>query len=164
MANIQIKEVEMKVVVQRVKSAKIIIDEKEERQIGEGLFLLVGVAEGDDISEADMLAQKCAELRIFDDENGDLNLSAENLQKDILIVSNFTLYANTKKGRRPSFIKAARPPLAVDCYEAFIAAMKKRDIGKVETGEFGAYMEITAVNDGPVTIIIDPAEWAKKEE
>jgi len=153
----------MKVVVQRVKSAKIVIDNEIERSIGEGLFLLVGVAEDDAESEADMLAQKCAELRIFDDADGNLNLSAIDLKRDILIVSNFTLYASTKKGRRPSFIKAAKPPLAVDCYEAFVSAIKKQEVGRVETGEFGAYMEITAVNDGPVTIIIDPTEWNKKE-
>lgn len=149
----------MKVVVQRVKRATIIIDEKIERSIENGLFLLVGVAEGDDITQADLLAKKCVELRIFDDENGNLNLSAVDLKKDILIVSNFTLYANTQKGRRPSFVKAARPPIAVDCYNAFIDAIKKYPIGNVQTGEFGAYMEITAVNDGPVTIILDPDEW-----
>lgn len=149
----------MKVVVQRVKRATIIIDEKIERNIEEGLFLLVGVAEGDNIAQADLLAKKCAELRIFDDENGNLNLSAVDLKKDILIVSNFTLYANTQKGRRPSFVKAARPPFAVDCYNAFIHAVKSHPVGNVQTGEFGAYMEITAVNDGPVTIILDPDEW-----
>ncbi len=149
----------MKVVVQRVKRATIIIDEKVERNIAEGLFLLVGVAEDDDIAQASLLAKKCAELRIFDDENGNLNLSAVDLQKDILVVSNFTLYANTQKGRRPSFVKAARPPLAVDCYNAFVDAIQQYPIGNVKTGEFGAYMEITAVNDGPVTIILDPDEW-----
>ena len=149
----------MKVVVQRVKSAHIVIDETIHRSIGQGLFLLVGVEEGDTGDNAALLAKKCAEMRIFEDENEKMNLSALDLGLEALVVSNFTLYADTKKGRRPSFIAAAKPPVAQDVYEMFLAEMRNQGLKKVESGEFGAYMEITPVCDGPVTIILDPAQW-----
>ena len=119
------------------------------------------VRDTDTLDICPKLAQKCAGLRIFDDADGKLNVSAEELRGEALVVSNFTLYGDTKKGRRPSFIAAAKPPLAVDAYEAFVAALRKTGLSRVETGEFGADMQITLTNDGPITIVIDTDEWKK---
>ncbi len=107
------------------------------------------------------LAQKCAGLRIFEDAGGKLNVSAEELGCEALVVSNFTLYGDTKKGKRPSFIAAAKPPLSVEAYEAFVAELRKTGLARVETGEFGADMKVTLTNDGPVTIVIDTDEWKR---
>ena len=107
------------------------------------------------------LAQKCAGLRIFDDENGALNLSAEDLGYEALVVSNFTLYADTKKGKRPGFTRAAKPPVSINCYNEFVAQMKSTRLAGVQTGEFGAEMHISLVN---ITIVIDTDEWAAKGE
>lgn len=149
----------MKVVLQRVKSARIVINESEERRTGQGLFLLVGVTDTDTEEDARLLAKKCGELRIFEDGEGKMNLSANDLGLEALVVSNFTLYADTRKGRRPSFVRAARPPLAEELYQAFLEAVRGQGFSRVESGEFGAYMEITSVNDGPVTILLDSADW-----
>ena len=145
----------MRVVLQRVQNARIVINNEQERQIGKGLFLLVGIQEGDSLQSAEVLAKKCAELRIFEDEEGKMNFSAEDLGLDVLVVSNFTLYADVCKGRRPSFASAAKPPFANECYEAFLAACRARAYRKVECGEFGAEMQITSTADGPVTIVLD---------
>ncbi len=149
----------MKLIIQRVKSAEIVIDEKETRCIGKGLFILIGVEDGEDGENAAMLAKKCAEMRIFEDADEKMNLSAQELKLDALVVSNFTLYADIKKGRRPSFIAAAKPEAAKEVYEKFLGEMQRQGLNKVESGEFGAYMQITPVCDGPVTIIADPAQW-----
>lgn len=151
----------MKAVLQRVKKASVTINEQETRAIGPGLLILLGVAATDTLDDARLLARKCAELRIFEDENQKLNLSALDLSYEVMIVSNFTLQADTKKGRRPSFIAAAKPPLSVEAYELFIQCMRETGIAKVETGEFGADMQIALVNDGPVTLVLDTEEWKR---
>ncbi|WP_102048422.1 D-aminoacyl-tRNA deacylase [Pygmaiobacter massiliensis] len=151
----------MKAVLQRVKNASVTINGAETHTIGEGLLILLGVAATDTLDDAKLLARKCAELRIFEDENEKLNLSALDLGYDIMIVSNFTLQADTKKGRRPSFIAAAKPPLSVEAYELFIQCVREAGISKVETGEFGAEMQIALVNDGPVTLVLDTEEWKR---
>lgn len=151
----------MKAVLQRVKNASVTINGAETRTIGQGFLILLGVAATDTLDDAKLLARKCAELRIFEDENEKLNLSALDLGYDIMIVSNFTLQADTKKGRRPSFIAAAKPPLSVEAYELFIQCVREAGIAKVETGEFGAEMQIALVNDGPVTLVLDTEEWKR---
>lgn len=105
------------------------------------------------------MAEKCAQLRIFDDAEGKLNLSCAEVGGSALVVSQFTLYADTKKGRRPSFIAAAKPPLSVDCYEEFVRLIKGQGLQAVQTGEFGAEMEVEIINDGPVTVLLDTDEW-----
>ncbi|MBQ8996358.1 MAG: D-tyrosyl-tRNA(Tyr) deacylase [Oscillospiraceae bacterium] len=149
----------MKALVQRVKYARVTINDKEVREIGPGLLVLYGCAEDDSIDSCAKLAQKTAMLRIFSDEEGKLNLSALDLDLSVMIVSQFTLLANTKKGNRPSFIEAAKPPLSVDAYERYIEEMKKYPFKEVQTGEFGADMQVEFCNDGPVTIMLDTKEW-----
>ena len=131
------------------------------RAIGRGLMILLGVRDTDTLDVCEKLAQKCAGLRIFEDAGGKLNVSAEELGCEALVVSNFTLYGDTKKGKRPSFIAAAKPPLSVEAYEAFVAELRKTGLARVETGEFGADMKVTLTNDGPVTIVIDTDEWKR---
>ncbi len=151
----------MRAVVQRVSSASVVIDGKEKRSIGKGLAIFVGVKEGDDEKTCAKLADKCANLRIFNDEDGKMNLSATSLNYEALIISNFTLYASTKKGKRPDFLAAAKPPLAVDLYNYFVNEVEKTPLKNVVTGEFGAHMDVELVNDGPITIILDTDEWNK---
>ena len=151
----------MRAVIQRVREASVVVNGAAPRAIGQGLVILLGVRDTDTLDICPKLAQKCAGLRIFDDADGKLNVSAEELRGEALVVSNFTLYGDTKKGRRPSFIAAAKPPLAVDAYEAFVAALRKTGLSRVETGEFGADMQITLTNDGPITIVIDTDAWKK---
>ena len=129
-----------------------------------GLVILLGVKDTDTLDIVPKLAEKCAGLRIFKDENDKLNLSAKDLGYSALVVSQFTLYGDTKKGFRPSFIKAARPPLAVDAYELFLAEMNKQGLKDVQHGEFGADMQVSLVNEGPCTIVIDTDEWHKGEK
>ena len=150
----------MRALVQRVARAAVSIEGGETRAIGPGLLVLLGVREGDDVALCSKLAEKCATLRIFDDADGKLNLSAAEVGGSALVVSPFTLYGDTKKGRRPSFINAAKPPLSVDCYEEFVRCMHKQGLREVKTGEFGASMEIELVNDGPVTLMLDTDEWS----
>lgn len=149
----------MRVVLQRVAGALVTVNGGEARAIGPGLVLLVGIKDTDTLDLAPKLAEKCAHLRIFADEEGKLNRSAAELGYSALVVSNFTLYANTKKGKRPSFIAAAKPPLAVDAYELFLAELEKQGLKEVKHGEFGADMQVSLVNDGPVTILLDTDEW-----
>ncbi len=149
----------MRVVLQRVAGASVTVNGGEARAIGPGLVLLVGIKDTDTLDLAPKLAEKCAHLRIFADEEGKLNRSAAELGYSALVVSNFTLYANTKKGKRPSFIAAAKPPLAVDAYELFLAELEKQGLKEVKHGEFGADMRVSLVNDGPVTILLDTDEW-----
>jgi len=159
----------MRAVIQAVSSASVRVNGGEPRSIGPGLVILLGVRDTDTLDIVPKLADKCAGLRIFKDENDKLNLSAKDLGYSALVVSQFTLYGDTKKGYRPSFIKAARAPLAVDAYELFLAAIPLYEkfmaecAGRgfrVEHGEFGADMQVSLVNEGPCTIVIDTDEWA----
>ena len=152
----------MKAVLQRVSSAKVEIDGKTIGKIGKGLMILLGVVQGDGVDEADFLAEKAAGLRIFEDENGKMNQSLLDIQGEMLVVSNFTLCADARHGRRPSFTNAAAPAEAKSLYERFIAASKDTGI-LVQTGEFGADMLVSIENDGPVTIILDTTEIMKQK-
>lgn len=147
----------MRIVVQRVNRACVAVDGEIVGSIKHGLLLLVGVAQGDTENDARRLAQKCAEMRIFPDEAGRFNLSLLDAGGEALVVSQFTLLANTRRGRRPSFAAAAAPEIAERLVESFSTALG--DVGiAVQTGRFGAKMEVELVNDGPVTIVIDSAE------
>lgn len=149
----------MRAVIQRVSGASVAVNGGAPRTIGRGLVILLGVRDTDTLDLCPKLAQKCAGLRIFDDAAGKLNLSAEALGLEALVVSNFTLYGDTRKGKRPSFIAAAKPPLAVEAYEAFVAALRKTGLSGVQTGEFGAEMQVSLTNDGPITLVLDTDEW-----
>jgi len=145
----------MRVVIQRVRSASVSIDEQVISSIGQGLLILLGIEHDDDTSDVEWLAPKIASMRIFSDPDGKMNLDIRELGGDILVVSQFTLHAATKKGNRPSFIRAARPEYAIPLYENFNERISG-EIGRpVFTGKFGAMMDIALVNDGPVTIIVD---------
>ena len=146
----------MRLVIQRVKKAQVTVLEKGEvvGKIGPGLFILVGVGEGDEDEAADRLAQKVVKMRILADAAGKMNLSIKDSGGEILAVSQFTLYADTSAGNRPSFIKAASPDLAQKLYERFIENLRKEGL-KVETGQFGSYMKIEPELDGPVTIVLE---------
>lgn len=151
----------MRAIIQRVTGASVTVNGGEPRVIGPGLVILLGVRETDTLDIVPKLAEKCANLRIFTDENGKLNLSAVSLGYSALVVSNFTLYGETTKGKRPSFAHAASGALAVDAYEAFLAEMGRQGLKEVQHGEFGADMQLTLTNDGPVTIFIDTDDWKK---
>ena len=145
----------MRAVIQKVSDASITIDKKKTRKIGPGLVILLGIEESDDRSDIEWLSGKITRLRIFKDDAGIMNLSVLDINGEVLIVSQFTLHASTRKGNRPSYIKAAAPETAIPLYKAFIEQMQL-DLGKmVVTGEFGAYMQVNLTNDGPVTISID---------
>lgn len=148
----------MKAVIQRVLSARVETEGKINGEIGQGFMVLLGVLEGDGEKEADFLAKKISELRIFTDENEKMNLSLLDIDGGLLVVSQFTLAADCSHGRRPSFIKAARPETAIPLYERFIAVSEQLLSKKVPTGIFGADMQVYIQNDGPVTIILDTAE------
>ena len=147
----------MRIVVQRVSEASVRIDEKIVGSISQGLMLLVGVETTDNQSDADYLIQKLVNLRIFSDEEGKMNLSIQDVGGELLVVSQFTLHASTKKGNRPSYIRAARPEQAIPLYTYFIEQAQKELTSEIQTGEFGADMKVSLLNDGPVTIIIDSA-------
>ena len=145
----------MRAVIQKVSHASITIDNDQIKEIRRGLVVLLGIEESDDRSDIQWLSGKISRLRIFNDTQGIMNLSVLDVQGEIMIVSQFTLHASTKKGNRPSYIKAASPETAIPLYKAFIEQMEQ-DLGKaVITGEFGAYMKVNLTNDGPVTISID---------
>ena len=145
----------MKAVIQRISSASVEIDNKIRASIGSGLLILVGIEETDNAEDIDWLSGKIVNLRIFNDAGGVMNISIKETGGDIIIVSQFTLHASTKKGNRPSYIKAAKPEIAIPLYEKLISQLET-DLGKkVQTGEFGADMKVSLINDGPVTIIID---------
>lgn len=145
----------MKVILQRVSSASVTISEKIVAQIGNGLLVLVGIEDADTQEDIRWLCQKIVNLRIFGDENDVMNLSVKDSQGEIIVVSQFTLHANTKKGNRPSYIKASKPEIAIPLYENFVQQMELELGKKIQTGEFGADMKVALVNEGPVTIIID---------
>lgn len=142
-------------VIQRVKTASVTINGDASRSIGKGLMILLGIEHADGAEDIEWLSKKIVNLRVFDDGDGVMNLGILETGGDILLVSQFTLHASTKKGNRPSYIKAAKPEVAIPFYNDFIRKLQA-DLGKeILTGEFGAYMEVALVNDGPVTIIID---------
>lgn len=145
----------MRVVLQRVSKASVSIEDKIVAEIGKGLLILVGIEDDDTQEDIDWLSAKITQLRIFDDENGVMNLSVKDIDGEILIVSQFTLHASTKKGNRPSYIRASKPDFAIPMYEKFIEAIENALGRKVGTGRFGAMMDVALINDGPVTIIID---------
>jgi len=145
----------MRIVIQRVSSASVIIEEKTVGSIEQGLLILLGIENDDSKEDADWLIQKVNSLRIFSDEEGKMNHSIQDIQGSFLVVSQFTLHASTRKGNRPSYIKAARPEQAIPMYNYFIEQLKSIAGLPIETGFFGADMQVSLVNDGPVTIIID---------
>jgi len=144
----------VKVVLQRVRRARVIVDEQEIASIGRGLALLVGVAEGDTEEQADWLAKKVAWLRVFEDADGKVNLDLHDVDGEALVVSQFTLCANVDKGRRPSFVPAARPEVAEPLVEAFAEGLRRSGL-PVAMGQFGAHMVIDLENDGPMTIVLE---------
>ena len=147
----------MKFVIQRVTQASVTVNQKVIGSIKQGFLVLIGIGEDDTTEIADKLVKKLIGLRIFEDENGKTNLSLKDIRGELLLVSQFTLYADCKKGNRPSFIKAGNPELANELYEYIIEACKK-EFPIVETGEFGADMKVSLLNDGPFTVILDSAE------
>lgn len=151
----------MKAILQRVSEASVTVDEKIIGSIDCGFLILLGVEKGDEKIEAEVLARKISTLRVFCDENDKMNLSLGDINGGVLVISNFTLCADCRKGRRPSFDNAARPDSANELYEYFCTLMSENGISKVEKGEFGADMKVKLLNDGPVTLIIDSKELSR---
>ena len=145
----------MKVVIQRVSEASVTIDSQIVAQINQGLLILVGIEETDTLEDCNWLVSKIVYLRIFGDEKNVMNLSVKDCDGEIIVVSQFTLHALTKKGNRPSYIKSAKPEIAIPMYEKFIQLLELELGKKIQTGQFGTDMKVALVNDGPVTIIID---------
>ena len=152
----------MRALLQRVKKASVTVEGKVIGSVGEGYLILLGVREGDTIAEAKFLAQKTAELRVFTDPDGKMNLSMMDVGGGARVVSQFTLYADCKKGRRPSFVDAMKPPMAEKLYLDYVRFLKEAGVSHVEIGEFGADMLVSIDNDGPVTIMLDTDEIMKK--
>ena len=151
----------MKAVIQRVAHAKVTVDGEITGQIGKGFLVLLGVMQEDTEKEMELLAKKVSEIRIFTDENDKMNLSLDQVDGEVLVVSQFTLCADMKKGRRPSFIPSAPPEEANRLYELFCEELIKKGVRKVERGIFGADMKVELLNDGPVTIVMNTDEWLK---
>lgn len=147
----------MKLVIQRVTEASVNINGEETRSIGRGFVVLIGITEGDTRQDVEYLASKCVSLRVFTDETDKMNLALQDIGGELLLISQFTLYGDCRKGNRPNFMKAAKPDVAKPLYEHFIEECKKSGI-PVQTGEFGADMQVRLCNDGPVTILMDTAE------
>jgi len=145
----------MRVVIQRVSSASVEINQQIKSKIGTGILILLGIEHEDTLEDIDWLCGKIARLRIFADENGVMNLSIQDIKGEVLLISQFTLHASTKKGNRPSYIKAARPEIAIPLYEQFITTLQQELGQPIQTGEFGTDMKVALINDGPVTILID---------
>lgn len=152
----------MRAVIQRVKNASVDIDNTTVGKCGAGYMILFCAVEGDTENDIDLLARKTVNLRIFEDEDGKMNRSILDVDGEILCISQFTLAADTKKGNRPSFINALEPVMAEKYYKMYCEALKSNGIKSVQTGEFGADMQVTLTNDGPVTIILDTDIWNKK--
>lgn len=151
----------MKAVFQRVTEASVTVEEHQIAAIGNGALLLVGICEGDTEHEAGLLAKKIAELRVFCDANDKMNLSVLDIGGSILAVSQFTLCANTARGRRPDFMSAAKPAVAKPLFDYFVDCLRQNGVSDVQTGEFGADMKVRLLNDGPVTILLDTDIWKK---
>lgn len=149
------KSRKMRIVIQKVKNASVTVEEKIIASIDKGLLILVGIENSDNKEDINWLVNKIVQLRIFGDENGVMNLSVQDVDGDVIVVSQFTLHASTKKGNRPSYIRAAKPDFSIPMYEQFVAAIETTLGKKVGTGKFGAMMDVALVNDGPITIIID---------
>lgn len=145
----------MRAVIQRVSESTVTIDNSEKSSINKGLVVLLGIEETDTFEDIEWLSGKISRLRIFDDDNGIMNLSVNDINGEVMVISQFTLHASTKKGNRPSYIKAAKPEIAIPVYNDFIKKLTNDINTKVKAGEFGAFMQVALVNDGPVTIIID---------
>lgn len=145
----------MRAVIQRVSHASVTIDGSIKSEIGKGLLVLLGVEDADGPEDIEWLTKKIAQLRIFDDADGLMNLSVQDINGQVIVVSQFTLHASTKKGNRPSFIRAARPEVAIPLYEKFVDVLRTTSGLEVLTGEFGADMKVALLNDGPVTIVMD---------
>ncbi len=152
----------MKAVIQRVKRASVTVDGNITGEVGQGFLVLLGVVEGDTEEEMRLLAKKVAQIRIFTDENDKMNLSLDQVNGEVLVVSQFTLCADVSHGRRPSFIGSAHPDIANDLYEKFCDELVSHGVKKVAKGVFGADMAVELINDGPVTIIMNTDEWKKK--
>ncbi|MCE7925604.1 MAG: D-tyrosyl-tRNA(Tyr) deacylase [Haliscomenobacteraceae bacterium CHB4] len=145
----------MRTVIQRVSQASVVINDMEKSRIGQGLLILLGIEQDDTTEDIEWLCKKIAALRIFSDEAGLMNRSVQDIEGEMLVVSQFTLHASTKKGNRPSFIRAARAETAVPMYEKFVEMLRQESGRTVLTGEFGADMKVSLLNDGPVTILMD---------
>lgn len=145
----------MRTVIQKVEKAELIIDERIHSAIGRGLLVLLGIEDADNHEDIDWLTGKVSRLRVFDDDAGIMNLSVQDVKGEIMVISQFTLHASTKKGNRPSYIRAAKPEHAVPIYESFVKKLSSESGCNVVSGVFGAYMKIHLINDGPVTIVID---------
>ena len=148
----------MRAVIQRVSHSKVVVEGRTTGEIEKGLLVLLGVTHTDERADIDWLIKKITNLRIFNDEHGKMNLSVKDVGGDILVVSQFTLYADSKKGNRPSYIRSAPSDFSIPMYENFVELLALNFEGKVATGEFGAMMEVSLLNDGPVTIILDSKE------
>lgn len=145
----------MRVVIQRVTEASVTINHSETRSIGQGLVVLLGIEDADSAEDIEWLCGKIARLRIFGDEQGVMNLSVGDVSGQVMVVSQFTLHASTKKGNRPSYIRASKPETAIPLYETFLKTLQKEIATTLVSGGFGAYMQVSLINDGPVTIMID---------
>ncbi len=145
----------MRLLIQRVKRASVTVNGSEKREIGKGMCVFIGITHGDDTSKADWLAEKLLGLRIFEDADGKINLSLKDVDGEVLLVSQFSLYASCAKGRRPSFTDAAKPEEAERLYDYFVERVKSLGVKKLSCGEFGADMEVDILNDGPLTFIVD---------
>lgn len=145
----------MRVVIQRVTSASVTIDGRKKSEISQGLLILLGIENNDTEEDISWLCKKIVSLRIFNDENNVMNCSVKDVNGDMLVVSQFTLHASTKKGNRPSYIRAAKPETAIPIYEKFVQLLETESGKSIQTGEFGADMKVALLNDGPVTILID---------
>ena len=145
----------MRAIIQRVTEATVTINSSEKSSIKNGLVVLLGIEEADTYEDIEWLSGKISRLRIFDDNNGIMNLSVNDVNGEVMVISQFTLHASTKKGNRPSYIKAAKPDIAIPIYNDFIKKLTQDTNRKIKAGEFGAFMQIALINDGPVTIIFD---------
>ena len=144
----------MRAVVQRVKRTSVTVGGELKGSAGQGFNVLIGVMQGDTDAEAQLLAAKISKLRVFEDENGKMNRGLDEVKGELLVVSQFTLYGNCRKGRRPDFLAAARPEVAIPLYEKFVELCRAKGF-HTETGEFGAYMQVDSLNDGPLTLVVD---------
>ena len=145
----------MRILIQRVKRASVTIENREKREISQGMCVFIGVTHGDNEAKADWLAEKMTGLRIFEDADGKINLSLKDIDGEVLLVSQFSLYASCAKGRRPGFTDAAKPEEAEKLYDYFVAKVKSMGLKNIQCGEFGADMTVEIINDGPLTFIID---------